>query len=539
MLDLDRFKQVNDTLGHPAGDELLKQVSARLQRIVGEDKEIGRLGGDEFQIILPDEDDRGKLADIAHRLIQMISQPYSINGARAIIGTSVGIAISPYDGVDADELVKAADLALYAAKGGGRAQFRYYSSDLKDAAGSRRRIEEDLRDAIHKQELQMYYQPIVCAKTHKVACFEALMRWNHAERGFISPAEFIPIAEDSGLIKDLGAMALEQSCRDAAQWPDGLRVAVNVSAIQFAQDDFVDLVEKALEKSQLEPARLELEVTESVFIGDVDRTQRMFKDFKKLGVRLALDDFGTGYSSLSYLRHAPFDKIKVDQSFVRGAPEPGNNNAAIISSIVSLAQALNMETVAEGIETHDELAAVKQRGATHLQGRIFSMAVSHDQLMERLGNGQFSYEPNGPARYRSERRTEFRRIKLIHDDHRYGVVLRNLSKTGAMIEGLLDVPIGTDVVLDLGAGQLAVAQVRRSDDVAQGVEFETPLISDGVEGLCTRRRVSPYMIEAAGNPLAALPEDPYAVMVASQGGADQKPPKFVEVTVNAPSAVDP
>ncbi len=529
MLDLDRFKQVNDTLGHPAGDELLKQVAARLERIVGNKGEIGRLGGDEFQVMLPDIDDRGMLGDLGQRLIQMISQPYSINGSRAIIGTSLGVAIAPYDGLNTEELVKAADLALYAAKGGGRGQYRFYSSDLKDGAKNRRQIEEDLRDAVENNELVMHYQPIIDAKTHKVAGLEALMRWNHAERGDVSPALFIPVAEEIGIIKKLGEWALQEACRQAQEWPVELRVAVNVSAIQFAHDDFPQVVTRVLQQSGLNPNRLELEITESVFLGDTGRSQKMFEELKEIGVRLALDDFGTGYSSLSYLRTAPFDKIKIDQSFVRGATEIGNNNAAIMSAIVGLANALKMDTVAEGVETEDELELVKQRGATHVQGFIFSRAIPQEDLLERLEKGQLEYEPRGPAKYRADRKTVFRRIGLIHEDHRYHVVLRNLSKTGAMIEGLLDVPIGTLVVLDLGGGQLAVATVRRSKRHIQGLEFESALISDGADGLCTRHRVSPYAIEAAGRPLAALPQDAYALL-AGDGlamGAHRK--KFMEV----------
>ena len=534
MLDLDRFKQVNDTLGHPAGDELLKQVAARLERIVGNKGEIGRLGGDEFQVMLPDVDDRGALGDIGQRLIQMISQPYSINGARAIIGTSVGIAIAPYDGLDSEELVKAADLALYAAKGGGRGQYRFYSSDLKDGAKNRRQIEEDLRDAMEKNELAMHYQPIIDAKTNKLAALEALMRWEHPDRGSVSPALFIPVAEDIGMIKKLGDWAINEVCRQAQEWPVELRVAVNVSAIQFAHDDFPQVVQRALQVSGLEPGRLELEITESVFLGDAGRTQRVFEELKQLGVRLALDDFGTGYSSLSYLRTAPFDKIKIDQSFVRGATESGNNNAAIMSAIVSLAHALKMETVAEGVETKDELELVKERGATHIQGYIFSRAIPHEDVLERLQKGQLEYEARGPARYRADRKTVFRRIGLIHEDHRYRVVLRNLSKTGAMIEGLLDVPLGTQMVLDLGGGQLAVCTVRRSRRQIQGVEFETPLISDGADGLVTRHRVSPYMIESAGRPLAALPQDAYAMLSSGGHGRTPSQPRFLEVEANGP-----
>ncbi|MCH2495619.1 MAG: EAL domain-containing protein [Erythrobacter sp.] len=532
MLDLDRFKQVNDTLGHPAGDELLKQVAARLGRIVGDKGEIGRLGGDEFQIMLPDIDDRGALGELGQRLIQMISQPYSINGARAIIGTSVGIAIAPYDGLDTEELVKATDLALYAAKGGGRGQYRFYSSDLQDGAKHRRQVEEDLRDAITNSELSMHYQPLICAKTHTVQACEALMRWEHPERGSISPGVFIPVAEEIGIIKEMGDWALREVCRQAKEWPVDLRVAVNVSAIQFSHDDFAHVVKNALHYSGLSPDRLELEITESVFLGDADRSQRMFAELKDLGVRLALDDFGTGYSSLSYLRTAPFDKIKIDQSFVRGATEEGNNNAAILSAITGLAAALKMDTVAEGVEAEDELALVTERGATLIQGHIFSRAISHEELLERLEQGKLKYEPRGPAKYRADRKRVFRRIGLIHEDSRYRVVMRNLSKTGAMIEGLLDVPQGTDIVLDLGGGQLAVATVRRSKGAMQGVEFETQLISDGADGLCTRHRVSPYQIEAAGRPLAALTQDAYSMMVAEQLGSGRK--KFVEVEVGNP-----
>ena len=510
MLDLDRFKQVNDTLGHPAGDDLLKQVAQRLQRIVAAPAEIGRLGGDEFQIIIPDVDDRGKLGEIAQRIIQMISQPYSIEGSRAIIGTSVGIAIAPYDGIQPNELVKSADLALYAAKAGGRGQYRFYSNDLKDSAHERREIEEDLRDALARGELQMQYQPVVRASDNRVCGFEALMRWNHPERGPISPGLFIPIAEDSNLIAALGEWALRQACADAAQWPGGIMVAVNVSAQQFHSDALPATVTSALAASGLKAQKLELEITESVFMGDADAVDEMFKRLKKIGVKLSLDDFGTGYSSLGYLRKAPFDKIKIDQSFVRGCTEKKNSNSAIIAAIVSLADALHMETTAEGVEAMDELELVRERGATNIQGWIYSRAVPQEEVLAKLASGDFSYKPTGPDRHRAERRTLFRSVGVIHEDYRYDAVLRNLSRTGAMIEGLLHVPVGTDLVLDLGEGQLVVATVRRSQEATQGLEFETPLISDGADGLCTRHRISPYALAAAGMPLQALPQGNYA-----------------------------
>ena len=429
ILDLDRFKQVNDTLGHPAGDELLKQVAGRLSTVIAKQGTIARLGGDEFLVMLPDMDDRGELGELAQRIIQMISQPYSIEGSRAIIGTSVGIATAPYDGIDSETLTSAADLALYAAKGGGRGQYRFFASDLKDGAHMRRRIEEDLRDALANGHLEMHYQPIIASVDKQPTCMEALLRWNHPERGFVAPSIFVPVAEEMGLIREVGAFVLQRSCEDATGWPLPLRVAVNVSAAQFSRDDFPGQVAHVLKLTGLDPERLELEITESVFVGDTDRTQRIFEELKSLGVRLALDDFGTGYSSLSYLQRAPFDKIKIDRSFVRGATDAGNNNAEILSAIVNLAEALKMETVAEGVETLDELNLVIERGASHIQGFIFSAALTQEEVLNRLAVLPAVFEAKGPARFRAERRTLFRRIGVIHDDYRYGAVLRNLSKT--------------------------------------------------------------------------------------------------------------
>ena len=535
MVDLDRFKQVNETLGQAAGNELLKQAAARLNRIGEAKTTIARLSADEFLVLIKDVDDRGVLGDFGQRFVQILSQPYTIDGNQANVGASVGIAVAPYDGVETDELLNAAEMALYAAKGSGKGKYRFYSSDLKVQARRRGEIESELREAIGKDQLRMFYQPIVDAKTHKLKCVEALIRWEHPERGWISPGEFIPIAEESGVIRKVGAWALKQVCQDASNWPVEIRAAINVSAVQFEHDDFVQVAKRTIKDSGVDPSRIELEITESVFIGDYDRIMEIFKGLKGLGVRLSLDDFGTGYSSLSYLRNAPFDKIKIDQSFVRGCTEPGNNNSAIIRAVVSLAEALGMETVAEGIEARDELDLVEQRGATHLQGLIFSGAISNDDLLAKLASGELTYEPRGPEKYRADRRTEFRRIHLIHDDHRYDVVLRNLSKSGALVEGLLNVPQGTEVVLDLGGGQLAVATVKRSNEYSQGLEFETPLISDGADGLCTRYRVSPYEIEAAGRPLAALPDDPYAAM--SEGYAGNARPKaFVEVDLSRRNA---
>ena len=528
MLDLDRFKYVNDTMGHPAGDELLRQVAQRLQSIVGDRGEIGRLGGDEFQVILPDLDDRGKLGELAEKVIQIVSQPYPIEGKRALIGTSVGVAIAPYDGIDKDELVRASDLALYAAKNGGRGQFRFYSSDLKDEEEERRLLLDDLREALAAGQLQLHYQPVVRTRDHVVVGFEGLMRWEHPERGFVSPGIFIPAAEESNLINQLGEWALQRACEDAAGWPETVRVAVNVSAVQFNNANFLGVVTNALAGSGLAPDRLELELTESVFMGDSEATDKTFAALKELGVRLALDDFGTGYSSLSYLRSAPFDKLKVDKSFVDSCTQQDKNSAKIITAIIGLSEALGMETTVEGVEAFDQFNLVCERGAKYIQGWIYSKALTREQIDEQMASGEMRIEPSGPEKHRPERRSVFRRVGIIHDDHRYEAVMRNLSTTGAMVEGLLGVPEGTGLVLDLGEGQLAVGTVNRTEDMMIAIEFETPLVGDGAGGLCTRHRVSPYALAAAGMPLAALPPGHYPAQLLSQ---PRSKPQFLQVTV--------
>lgn len=504
LLDLDRFKQVNDTLGHPAGDALLKQVGQRLKKAIGIRGEAGRLGGDEFQILIPDCDDRGDLGALAETIISSISQPYSIDGSRCIIGASIGIAISPFDGEISEDLIRNADLALYAAKAGGRGRFQFYSSDLHQSAEDRRMLEEDLRDALSNDEMTLAYQPLVNAQTNIVTGFEALMRWNHPERGPISPALFIPIAEEANLINALGEWAINRACDQASQWPGKARVAVNVSPIQFANEGLPDFVAAALARTGLAPDRLELEVTEGVFLEEYDKNGDMFDHLKKLGVRLALDDFGTGYSSMSYLQSAPFDKIKIDRAFVRGATQKGSRNGAIIKAIVALAEALDMETTAEGLETLDELDMIRDLNVSHIQGYVYSAAVPNEKLLQNLEDGQWIIEPVGPAFHREDRFSMFRKVFAIHHNHRYQVVIRNLSASGALIEGLMDVPVGTEFVIDFGEGQLAVSTVRRSMGDKQGIEFEERLVDDGSGGLCTARRVSRYLV-ASMNSDAVLP----------------------------------
>jgi EAL domain-containing protein (putative c-di-GMP-specific phosphodiesterase class I) len=324
----------------------------------------------------------------------------------------------------------------------------------------------------------------------------------------------------------LGDWVLKQACTDAAEWPGGVKIAVNVSAAQFANPGFASAVAQALAHSGLLPERLEIELTESVMMGDRSTAEEIFTALKMLGVSLALDDFGTGYSSLSYLQHAPFDKIKIDKAFIRGVTDPANRNSAIIASIVGLANSLGMLTTAEGIEAHDELDAMRRLGVKQIQGFIYAAALSHQEVAEAMASGEWRIEAHGPSKYRPDRRTVLRKVGLIHEDHRYEVMMRNLSRSGCMVEGLIDVPIDTQFVVDFGEGQLAVAVVRRSAGAMQGLEFEIPLVDDGAGGLCTRHRVSPYTLAQAGMPLQALPPGQYPMQLMQQPGGGLSIPKF-------------
>ncbi|WP_408591711.1 EAL domain-containing protein [Novosphingobium sp.] len=499
LLDLDRFKQVNDTLGHPAGDALLKQVAQRLEYCVGGDGRVGRLGGDEFQVILPGKTEKTALANLANRIIESLSQPYSIEGSRVMIGASVGIAIAPEDGMTSEALVRNADLALYAAKDGGRGRCHFYAPDLHSDAEERRQLEEDLRDALAHGGLELCYQPVVQTATEKIAGFEALLRWNHPKLGWISPVRFIPIAEETGLIAQVGEWALRTACQDLARWPGNVRVAVNVSPIQFSNPALPSIVTSALAHSGIDPERLELEITESVFLNDDEGTDAMFRSLKGLGVRLVLDDFGTGYSSLGYLKHAPFDKIKIDQSFVRGATQPGSRNGAIIASIVSLAEALEMDTTAEGVETLDELDLIRQLGVSHVQGYIYERPMSAADAAAKLAAGPVVVA-HGPRSARPMRQTMLRKVTLQHGGHSYDGMVRNISQTGALIEGLWNVPAGTIFRIMLADAHHVTATCRWSAGERMGVAFSDPLHIDA-DG-----RIAAVAAAAPQRPLRRVPE---------------------------------
>jgi diguanylate cyclase (GGDEF)-like protein len=369
VIDLDRFKQVNDSLGHPVGDKLLKRVSERLREMAAPEDVVARLGGDEFAILQLGE--RESAGQFAAKVVEMLSEPYHIEGAKLNIGASVGVAMMPDDGVNAGELMKSADMALYAAKDAGRGALRFYETGMADKARKKQQIEQDLRVGISRNELEVYYQPIVSFSKRRICCCEALVRWRHPVLGMISPGDFMPVAEDSGLVAPLGEWVLRQACMDAKSWPKDVRLAVNFSALQFTRGNVVEMVRRALNDTKFPATRLEMEITESVLMNDADSVLASIDELREMGMRMALDDFGTGYSSLAYLSRFRPNKVKIDQSFVRDMAKNGAS-LAIIKAVKAMVTELGIDMLVEGVETLEQLEILREHGADEAQGYLFS-----------------------------------------------------------------------------------------------------------------------------------------------------------------------
>ncbi|MDO9709092.1 bifunctional diguanylate cyclase/phosphodiesterase [Paracraurococcus lichenis] len=385
-LDLDRFKEVNDTLGHPTGDALLRAVTTRLKAELRETDTLARLGGDEFAVIQASVDQPRDATALARRLVETIAVPFELDGHQIVVGTSVGIAVAPQDGFDADALLKGADMALYRAKAEGRGRWRFFEPEMDARMQLRRALEMDLRRALAMGEFELFYQPIMDVASRRVSGFEALIRWRHPERGLVPPDAFIPLAEEIGLIVPIGEWVLVQACRQAVSWPGAPKVAVNLSPAQFASRGLVDAVAAALEVSGLEAGRLELEITETVMLQDTEATLATLHRLKALGVRIAMDDFGTGYSSLSYLQRFPFDKVKIDRSFTRELDKSRQSNA-IVRAVTDLCLGLDMTTTAEGVETEEQFGALLRKGCQEAQGYLFSRPCPAGEvpgLLDRL-----------------------------------------------------------------------------------------------------------------------------------------------------------
>ncbi len=384
-VDLDDFKMVNDTLGHPAGDALLRILAEHLGERLPE-ATIARLGGDEFAILLGGIDPGQNLGSLADELQACFDRAISINGQQVHCGASMGIALAPGDGTDGTTLMKNADLALYRAKSEGKATYHFFEPSLDELARQRRQLELDLRTTLKEGGFELYFQPLYCVAEKRLTGFEALIRWNHPTRGLVSPVEFIPLAEETGLIVPVGEWVIREACRIASRWPADVSVAVNISPKQFTYAGLASTILQALSTSGLAPHRLELEITESIFIADIERTLATLHSLRNLGVRIALDDFGTGYSSLSYLRSFPFDKVKIDRSFVEHLGED-NTSHAVIRAITTLADALGMETLAEGVEDIAQFDVLEREGCRYIQGYLFSRPVAAGAVAALLADG--------------------------------------------------------------------------------------------------------------------------------------------------------
>ena len=386
-IDLDLFKNVNDSLGHPIGDRLLRLVADRLRSQVRGNNLAARIGGDDFAIILASDVSPNVASDFAVRLIKILSASYEIDGHEVVIGASIGLAMSPGDGITSEELMRNADLALYRAKEDGGGVHRFFEHEMDRQAQRRRDMELDLRRAFANGEFELHYQPLVDIATDRISGFESLLRWRHPEKGMISPAEFIPVAEDIGLIVSIGEWVLRDACNEAVKWPAGVKVAVNLSPVQFRSRNLVQVVISALAQSGLSPKRLELEITESLFLAETEANLAILHQLRELGVSISMDDFGTGYSSLSYLRSFPFDKIKIDRSFVKDLAKRADC-VAIVRAISGLGRSLNITTTAEGVETIDQLDWLRAEGCNEVQGFLFSAAkpaAEVGQLLFRFG----------------------------------------------------------------------------------------------------------------------------------------------------------
>ncbi|HLG82427.1 MAG TPA: EAL domain-containing protein [Bradyrhizobium sp.] len=386
-LDLDLFKNVNDSFGHPIGDRLLQQVADRLRAQVRGGNLAARLGGDEFAVILASDVSPKEISAFSARLISVLSAPYRIGDNEMVIGASIGIALSPGDGTTSEELMRNADMALYRAKEDGRGVHRFFEPEMDHQAQKRRELELDLRRAFANGEFELHYQPLVDIASDKISGFESLLRWRHPEKGMISPAEFIPVAEDIGLITAIGEWVLREACSEAVKWPAEVKVAVNLSPVQFRSRNLVQVVISALANSGLSPKRLELEITESLFLAETEANLATLHQLRELGVSISMDDFGTGYSSLSYLRSFPFDKIKIDRSFVKDLAER-SDCVAIVRAISGLGRSLNITTTAEGVETTDQLDWLRAEGCNEVQGFLFSgakPAAEVEKLLSRFG----------------------------------------------------------------------------------------------------------------------------------------------------------
>jgi diguanylate cyclase (GGDEF)-like protein len=472
LIDLDKFKQANDLLGHQVGDKLLMRFAERLRSYIGSDGFVGRLGGDEFGVALHSFSEKVRLTQLATELVKNLSAPYEIAGQRVEIGATIGIAIGPEHGETVDSLVRNADLALYSAKARGGSKYRFFDTTLLEHALERRRLEIDLADAVEKGELSVLYQPIVDAASERLCGFEALARWHHPERGEVAADEFIPLAEVAGMIHRLGEWVLREACIEAAQWPHDLRLAVNLSPTQLSNPGLTSIVVNSLAHSRLPPNRLELEITENVFLEETENSRNLVKQLHDLGVNWTLDDFGTGYSSLRYLLKAPFSKIKIDREFINGLSVPDSQKPSIVSTIVMLANNLGMLTTAEGVESLNDLRVARELGCSQIQGFVYGPKLTATEARS-LAKNRLPIPAQGfDATRREPRMVVLRSADIVCNGQILPGTVRNVSPNGAMIEADWKIPVGTRVEVHMDHEPTRTGVVRWVEGIRFGVEFE-------------------------------------------------------------------
>ncbi|GAB5486438.1 MAG: hypothetical protein Pars2KO_00080 [Parasphingorhabdus sp.] len=473
LLDLDKFKPVNDTMGHPVGDQLLKIAAQVIVDTIGDNGQVGRIGGDEFQVVIPSVTDQDQLKLLANRVIQNLSKPHLIEEKQVTIGASIGVSIyeDEVKPTDTASLVRDADLALYEAKKSGGGVCRFYHPDMMKQAFEERELQKDLRQALVKEQLSLEYQPIINISDRTLRGFEAILCWNHPTRGWIDSTKILKMAEDINIVPQVGDWTVRTACAQLKSWNQELQMAITVSASQLTSGNLARTVVGALASTGIRPSQLELEISKGIFQAECSNNVSVFNQLKKTGVKLVFDNFGTGYSALGYLHQVRFDKLKIDQSFVRGAGNDGRMNSAIISSIVTLARALKIDTTADGVETPEELAFVQRLGCTQAQGTIFGeplTSLDATKLLEASGIRLSAYSLQND---REERRSISHQAKLYDGHQWHDVLIKNISRYGAMLKGLGNIEKHAELQIDFGNRQIISAKVIWSKGNEMGVHF--------------------------------------------------------------------
>lgn len=530
-LDIDHFRSINERHGSATADTLLAEFSSRLCNLVAQRGELGRVSGDQFRIILADAEDRGELVELAARFDKMLSQPYRINGRRIQISLSIGIAIAPFDAIEASDLIDAANLALLAAKQGGGARHCLYSAEVASQAALDLEIERELEGALSRGEFSLVYTPVIDTASNALISLSAQLQWENAQLGPVPLETLWPMIDASPAAASIGEWMLRQACSDASSWPEDLRFAIHLPQSFYRDPDLRRIMREAADSCNLSCARIEAEISEGALAYDLAAAAKILGDVAAVGAKAVIRDFGEGNSSITMLADLKVERVDLSPNLARNWAANRDRTNAILTALVSLARTFGLTTSIRSVDAMDVLDAVVACGIDLAQGPIFASPLRQEEIVSASEAIFKSYTPQGPKVQRADRITLLRKIGLIHDDHYYDGLLKNISTTGAKITGIAGVPVGTEVVIDLGNGQLAVAEVVNSDDHSQGVRFEVPLVSDGHGGLMTRHRISPYALAEAGLPLGALSPDFEALKVWKD--TKRSPPRFVQLQLSS------